>query len=288
MAGPVLSIVIVNWNTRDMLAACLRSVTAQTLVSHEVWVVDNASSDGSAEMVRQDFPDVHLIAHHANSGFAAGNNLALPLCQGHYVLLLNSDTIVHEAALDRMVGFMHANPRVGGLGCKLVNADGSLQPSAHAFYGTWRSLIENRLTMAAWPWRHARTPFLSFWDHTTSRHVDWVCGAALMVRRSVMAEVGLLDDAFFMYAEEIDWQWRMAAAGHAVWFYPGAVITHFGGGSSRGTPARTKRMEQDSRARFVAKHYRAFDRAVYNAKAGMARSLWNALADMRERRGVTP
>lgn len=281
MSGPVLSIVIVNWNTRNLLRNCLQSVHDETNLSHEVWVVDNGSTDGSPEMVRAEFPDVHLIANTDNKGFAAANNQALPLCQGEYVLLLNSDTIVLEGALDQMVAHMHANSHVSGLGCKLLNADGSLQPSAHQFYSTARSLIENRLVHMVWRKRHANTPFLSFWDHGSIRRVDWVCGAVLMLRRDVIREVGLLDDSFFMYGEEIDWQMRMAKAGHQIWFLPHARIVHYGGGSSRNAVTQMKKMEYKSREMFVEKHYPPFARAIYRAKASAGMAFWQALGRMR-------
>jgi GT2 family glycosyltransferase len=281
MSGPVLSIVIVNWNTRNLLRSCLQSVKEETNISHEVWVVDNGSTDGSPEMVRNEFPDVHLIANSDNKGFAAANNQALPLCTGEYILLLNSDTVVLEGALDSMVAHMHANPNVGGLGCKLLNADGSLQPSAHRFYSTARSLVENRLAHMVWPKKHANTPLLSFWDHSTVRRVDWVCGAVLMLRREVIREVGLLDDSFFMYGEEIDWQMRMAKAGHQIWFLPTARIVHYGGGSSRNAVTQMKKMEYKSREMFVEKHYPPLARLAYKAKASAGIAFWQALGKLR-------
>ncbi|HEY9721557.1 MAG TPA: glycosyltransferase family 2 protein [Oscillatoriaceae cyanobacterium] len=281
MSAPVLSIVIVNWNTRNLLRDCLSSVQSETLLSHEVWVVDNGSTDGSPEMVRAEFPHVHLIANTDNKGFAAANNQALRLCQGEYVLLLNSDTLVLDGALDKMVAHLHAHPEVGALGCRLLNGDGSLQPSAHHFYGTFRSIFENRLTQVLWPRRHARTPFLSFWDHSTLRHVDWVTGAVLMLRRRVLQDVGLLDERFFMYGEEIDWQLRMRKAGHQVWFLPSARIIHYGGGSSRQAVTQMKRQEYESRRMFVEKHYPPLARRFYNAKAGAGMAFWRLVGTLR-------
>lgn len=280
-AGPVLSIVIVNWNTRNLLKQCLKSVADETLLSHEVWVVDNGSSDGSQEMVREEFPEVHLIANEENLGFAAANNQALPLCQGEYILLLNSDTIVLDGALDKMVAFMHGHPEVGGLGSKLLNPDGSLQPSAHHFYSTWRSLVENRLVHLAWPRRHAKTPFLSFWDHSEIRPVDWVTGAVLMLRKAVIHEVGLLDESFFMYGEEIDWQMRMQKAGHRIYFLPTARIIHYGGGSSRQAVTQMRRQEYKSRQMFVEKHYPPLARLIYKAKARAGMAFWQTLGKLR-------
>jgi hypothetical protein len=266
-----------------LLKSCLQSVREETNLSHEIWVVDNGSSDGSPEMVRREFPHVHLIANTDNKGFAAANNQALPLCTGEYILLLNSDTVVLEGALDSMVAHMHANSHVGALGCKLLNADGSLQPSAHRFYSTARSLVENRLAHLLWPRKHANTRFLSFWDHGAIRRVDWVCGAVLMLRREVIRDVGLLDDSFFMYGEEIDWQMRMHKAGYQVWFLPGARIIHYGGGSSRNAVTQMKKMEYQSRERFVEKHYPPFARMVYKAKAQAGIAFWQTLGKLRRR-----
>ncbi|MEB3327904.1 MAG: glycosyltransferase family 2 protein [Candidatus Sericytochromatia bacterium] len=283
MAPPVLSIVIVNWNTRELLRACLDSVARATSVSHEVWVVDNGSTDGSPELVRDAYPDVHLIANTDNRGFAAANNQALRLAQGAYVLLLNSDTVVHPGALDAMVAFLHTRPAVGAVGCKLLNADGSLQPSAHSFYATLGALVENQLVAAVWPWRHAHTPWLRLFDHSVARPVGWVCGAALMVRRPAMLEVGLLDEAFFMYGEEVDWQLRLRQAGWQVWFIPHARITHLGGGSSRQAVTAMRRQERASRARFVAKHYPPHARWLYHARARLGVAFWRTLGRLRGR-----
>lgn len=283
MSAPVLSIVIVNWNTRNLLRNCLASVRDETMISHEVWVVDNGSTDGSQQMVREEFPDAHLIANADNLGFAAANNQAFPLCPGEYVLLLNSDTVVLDGALDKMVAHMHAHRHVGALGCKLLNGDGSLQPSAHNFYSTLGSLVENRLMTMAWGKRYPHTPFLAFFDHSVARRVDWVCGAVLMVRRDVLREVGMLDDSFFMYGEEIDWQMRMRKAGHQVWFTPSARIVHYGGGSSRNAVTQMKKMELENRARFVAKHYPPASQALYRAKAAAGVAFWRTLGAVRRR-----
>ncbi len=283
MGTPVLSIVIVNWNTRNLLRNCLTSVREETVISHEVWVVDNGSTDGSQAMVRKEFPEVRLIANQRNLGFAAANNQAFPLCQGEYVLLLNSDTVVLDGALDKMVAHMHAQSHIGALGCKLLNADGSLQPSAHNFYSTLGSMVENRLMTMLWAKRYARTPLLEFFDHSVNRRVDWVCGAVMMVRRKVLHDVGMLDDSFFMYGEEIDWQMRMRKAGHEVWFMPHARIVHYGGGSSRNAVTQMKKMEIENRARFVAKHYPPASQALYRAKAAAGLTFWRALGALRRR-----
>lgn len=272
------SVVIVSWNTREMLRECLESLFAQTRTPVEVFVVDNHSSDGSAAMVRARFPHVRLIANDENLGFAAANNQALERTTGEQILLLNPDTVVLDAAIDRMVDYLVRHPEAGAVGCKLLNADGSLQPSCHEFYGFFRSLIENRLTAALYPRTHANTPFLSFWDHARPRQVGWVTGAALMVRASVLARVGPLDTRFFMYGEEVDWQLRMRKAGYQVHFTPEAQIVHLGGGSSRQIRARMKQQELHSRWLLIEKHYGPLTRLSYRAKAALALTFWRWLA----------
>jgi len=233
MSAPVLDIVVVNWNTKALLARTLECVEATVCTPHTCWVVDNGSTDGSVEHVRERFPWVRLIANSDNLGFAAANNQAIMEASGRYVLLLNSDTEAQPGAIDRLVQYMDANPEVGACGPKLLNADRSLQPSARNFYSTFGSLIENKLIAQFWKTPSAQTRFLSYWDHSYTRPVDWVTGACLMVRMDVVRRVGMLDTAFFMYGEEIDWQMRMQKAGYPVHFVHDAEVVHLGGGSSR-------------------------------------------------------
>lgn len=232
-----LSIVIVNWNTRELLAGCLESVNGdQTPVTDhrslitETIVVDNASADGSAAMVRERFPWVQLIENGENVGFARANNQAIGHSRGRYVLLLNSDTVVHPGALDRLMAFMDAPPQAGACGPRLLNGDGSLQPSAQPMLTPgrefWRLAFLDRL----WPratYRQER------WDVSTPRPVEVIKGACLLLRRAALDQVGLLDDQYFMYTEEVDLCYRLAQAGWQLWYVPQAVVTHFGEASSK-------------------------------------------------------
>lgn len=274
MRRMVLSIIIVNWNTRELLRRCLESVQIQTTVRHEVLVVDNASCDGSPEMVASDFPDVHLLSNDENRGFAAANNQALARATGHYCLLLNSDTVVLDHALDKMVAFLDSHLEAAAVGCKLLNADHTLQPSAHNFYSTLGSLIENRLVERFWKKRSSRTPFLSFWDHSRTRRVDWVTGACLMVRQQVIEAVGLLDEGFFMYGEEVDWQYRMRRSGYEVYYLHESSIIHLGGASAAQAPEATRKLESQSRARLIEKHCNPLSREIYRVKSAVATFTW--------------
>jgi GT2 family glycosyltransferase len=230
-AAPTLSIVIVNWNTRDLLQQCLESIVAsQPAFSYEVWVVDNASQDGSVAMVRTLFPWVRLIVNEKNVGFAQANNQAIRASRGAFVLLLNPDTQVMTLALDEMVRFLQENRHVGAVGSRILNPDGTLQPSCYPFptlaREAWRLFHLDRLH-----------PFgvydMAAWDVTTPRPVEALMGAALMVRREALDQVGLLDEDYFMYTEEIDLCYRLHRGGWALYWLPQARIVHYGGQSTR-------------------------------------------------------
>ncbi|MEB3186830.1 MAG: glycosyltransferase family 2 protein [bacterium] len=274
MSEPVLSVVVVNWNTREWLARCLDRVRAETRTPHEIIVVDNASTDGSHELVATQFPGVRLLANDRNVGFAAGCNQGLELARGRFWLLLNPDTEVLDGALDRLVAYLERHPEVAAVGPRLENLDGSLQPSAFGFYGTWRSLIENRLVQALVTWRSPHSPWLAFWDHSSERIVDWVMGACLLVRRSVALRVGLLDERFFMYGEEVDWQWRMAEAGHRVMYLPTARVRHRKGASTSQVARPMNDHERRSRRLLVDKHLGWAGRFIYRLKAAVAAAWW--------------
>jgi N-acetylglucosaminyl-diphospho-decaprenol L-rhamnosyltransferase len=235
-----LAIVTVSYNTRELLAECLAAALAgleRSGLSGEVWVVDNASADGSAEMVRQQFPAMRLVAHDQNSGFAAGNNLALTNLSGsrpRHVLFLNPDTRVVDDALGQMIRFLDATPKAGVVGARLVHGDGSFQHSAFAFPGLLQilfdlfplhpRLLESRLN-GRYPRRlyQAGRPFA----------VDHPLGAALMIRAQALAEVGGFDERFFMYCEEIDLCRRIKTAGWGIYCVPQAEIVHLVAQSTR-------------------------------------------------------
>jgi hypothetical protein len=239
----MLSILIVNWNTRQMLADCLRSVageqgsvfSVQCSVFSDQWVVeiivvDNASSDGSVVMVREQFPQVKLIENRENVGFARANNQAIAAAQGKYLLLLNSDTVVEAGALETLVQFMEQTPPTGAVGARLLNGDGSLQPSCQPMLTPNREFghllfLDKLIKQASYP--------MHTWNTDTPRQVEVIKGACLLVRREVLDAVGWLDAGYFMYTEEVDLCYRIAQAGWELWYVPQAVVTHYGEASTR-------------------------------------------------------
>jgi GT2 family glycosyltransferase len=247
-----LSIVIVNWNTRDLLADCLRSVMAGLAgIEAEVFVVDNASSDDSVAMVERDFPQVRLIRNDTNLGFAAANNVALRLASGRHVMLLNSDTIVHGHVLSACVAWMDTRPSVGVMGPRVLNADGTTQVSATGFPSLGMLALQTLgLTRIARFDRYR----LTAWDRRETRPVDVISGCAMVVRRDAISDVGLLDECFFFFGEETDWCRRFAQAGWAVVFAPVGDITHFGGGSVRRLNHRRDVMLTEGTVRLHRKH----------------------------------
>jgi GT2 family glycosyltransferase len=271
-----LSIIVVNWNVCELLRRCLHSFLDSALSDvddrgvwrestfeypstgfrFEVLVVDSASSDGSVEMVKHEFPDVRLYSSDTNLGYTGGNNFGMRESRGRYVLLLNPDTEVLGSALGRMVSYMDNHPKVGVVGPQLLWPDGSVQSSRRRFPTLYTALIESTF-LQKWLPRHPvlrRYYALDLPDSATSQ-VDWVQGACLMVRRKVIEQVGLLDDAYFMYSEELDWQRRIANAGWKVVYLPEAQIVHHEGKSSEQVVAFRHIRYQRSKVRYFSKHH---------------------------------
>lgn len=218
-----VSIAVVNWNTRDLLAQCLDSIEQHLQRgAYEVWVVDNASEDGSSAMVRERFPWVQLIENQENVGFARANNQVLCRGAGRYLLLLNPDTLLLPGSLAAMVTFLDAHPDVGVLGCQLLNADGSPQWSYADFPTLWSAWLGTDFR------RHTR-PCAG----GEAVAVDAISGACLMVRREVVQEVGEMDEAFTLQAEEVDWCYRIQGAGWLVCHLPKVQTVHLLGQSRR-------------------------------------------------------
>ncbi|MGH1363399.1 MAG: glycosyltransferase family 2 protein [Calditrichia bacterium] len=235
-----LSIIIVSYNTRDVLHECLRHVERYVEgIDSETFVVDNGSKDGSPEMVSKEFPWVKLIASSDNNGFAKGNNLAFEHASGEYVLLLNSDAYLKEGVLNSTLGFMEKHNKCGVLGIKMVGTDGDLQPSARMLPGAWKKF----LVMSGIAARFPESPSLggpdyTWWDHSSVKDVGWVVGAYFLIRRELVEQIGFLDERYFMYFEEIDFCLQAQRAGWRVVFFPEAEVIHLGGQSSGATKKR--------------------------------------------------
>ncbi len=264
-----LGIVIVNWNTKDLLRRCLQTVTASTGdVTYDVIVVDNASSDGSPDMVRDEFPQVVLMTSDTNGGFSYGNNLGLRALgfsddggaspkAPRYALLLNPDTEVPPNALCEMVAYMDVHPQMGAAGPKLVLPDGSLDLACRRSFPTPMVALYRFSGLAKLfpnsP-RFARYN-MTYVDENIELEVDCVVGAYMQIRREAIAQVGLLDETFFMYGEDIDWAFRIKQAGWTIFYNPAVTVKHVKRAASR----KSKRAQQEfSRAMliFYRKHYR--------------------------------
>lgn len=228
--GADVSAVIVTHNSAGFIKGCLRSLReAAGDLGLEVFVVDNASTDGSAAAARAALPQATVIENAENRWFSAATNQAIRRSCGRYVLCLNPDTLVGPRALRVMVGFLDACPEAGAVGVWLLNADGSLQPSCCNFPSLPRLILQHVFPWRRLPPRLAGRADLRYAAHDAPQAVDWLVGACLMVRRETIAEVGLKDEAFPMFYEEADWCFRMRRAGWQVWFLPDAEVVHFGG-----------------------------------------------------------
>ncbi|MDW8318684.1 MAG: glycosyltransferase family 2 protein [Anaerolineae bacterium] len=266
-----LSVVIVNWNVRELLAGCLRSLLRSQGVQFvgapappgeqptwqaEAIVVDNASGDGSQDMVRSQFPWARLIANDQNLGFTRANNQGLAVAEGRYVLFLNPDTEVHPAALSALLEFAEVHPQVGIVGPQLRYADGSVQSSRRRFPTPATFFLEATVLQRWWPQNRVLSRYyvLDRPDDAVSQ-VDWVVGAAMLVRRQVLDQIGGFDEGFFMYSEELDLCRRAVAAGWQVVYLPTAVVTHFEGKSSEQVVAARHIRFHSSRVRYVRKYH---------------------------------
>lgn len=309
--APDLSIIIVNWNVRELLRACLRSVVGGQLpvlscqlselerlkadnrkLTTEIIVIDNASTDGSAAMVAAEFPAVRLIANAENRGFTGGNNQGIALAQGRYIFFLNPDTVVAEDALAKMVGYLEAHPPVGVLGPQLRYGDGRLQSSRRRFPTFSAALFES--TPLAWRWPdnpwarwYRMEDGQTFEVSETSKvsqgeEVDWLVGAALLTRRTVIEQVGGFDEDYFMYSEELDWCRRVKAAGWQIVYLPDAQIVHYEGKSSEQVVAARHIRFQTSKIRYFRKFHgalaaevlRIFILAAFAVEWGLEAAKW--------------
>jgi N-acetylglucosaminyl-diphospho-decaprenol L-rhamnosyltransferase len=247
--APLLTTIIVSYNTRHLLDECLatlRTAEARLSGATRTVVVDNASRDGSAEHLAARHPEVTLIRLPHNVGFGRANNAALPEVSSPYVLLLNTDAFMAPGALRAAIDHMAANPRCGVVGAHLLNRDGSSQPSARNFPTPWNVFV---LYAGVGRW-FPRTPGIdpAGWDPTRAGACDWVPGCFFLIRKSVIDQVGLFDPLFFLYAEEVDLCLRVKQAGWEVHYEPGARVVHLGGESAKSDGALSTRLQIDALA----------------------------------------
>jgi GT2 family glycosyltransferase len=287
-----LAVVIVSWNVRELLADCLRSLFAdleQSGLEAQVWVVDNASADGTPEMAAEAFSAVRLIASQENLGFAAGNNRALreisklETRNSKYIWLLNPDTEVLPGATATLLSVLEAHPEVGMVGAKLLYPDGSLQHSAFRF----PDLVQLIFEFFSLPARLYDTPLNGrysrrLYDGEAPFPVDHPLGAAMMVRADVLSQVGLMDEGYWMYCEEIDWCWRIRKAGWEILCAPTAQVIHHAGQSTAQVPTSSFVNLWTSRARLYARHRGPLTRRLARAlvRAGMRRWMRGASSEM--------
>jgi N-acetylglucosaminyl-diphospho-decaprenol L-rhamnosyltransferase len=258
-----LSIIIVSWNVRDLLRKCLASINAQReSLALQVIVVDGASHDGSAAMVREEFPWVELIAAQLNLGFPRGNNLGISAATGRSILLLNPDTAVLPGALHELIYYLDCHPEVGVVGPQLLNVDGSVQSSRRRFPTFLTGLFESTWAQSWAPAGLMRRYYALDVPDNEVADVDWVIGACMMVQRHVVDEVGVLDDEYFMYSEELDWCRRIKDAGWRVVYYPEAQVTHHVGQSSDQVVTARHIHYQQAKLRYFRKYHGRFATAA--------------------------
>jgi GT2 family glycosyltransferase len=252
-----ISVVIVGWNARRYLELCLESLPETSPRRNiEILVVDNASSDGTAEMIEARFPHVKLIRSSENLGFSRGNNLAIRHCQGRYIALVNPDVIVFPGCLDALADFLDQNPKVGNVGPRVLNPDLTLQSSCRRFPTLWNNFCS--ATGLAGAFKNSRFfagEHMFFFAHDRTLPVEVLVGCFSMIRREAFDTVGLLDEDLFMYGDDVDWCRRCWNAGWKVVFFPGAKAIHDRGKITAPYPVRFAVAQQRSVIHYWRKHH---------------------------------
>ncbi len=253
-----ISVVIVNYNVREFLNNALISLfKALEGYSSEIFVVDNASDDGSVELVQQRFPLVHLIINKTNIGFAKANNQALTLSTGKYLLLLNPDTLVQEDTFDKLIEFFSLNKEAGMVGCKILNPDGSLQLACRRSFPTpWTAFTKTFGLSSLFPKSKLVARYnLTYLDPDRSYEVDAISGSFMMLKREVYDQIGGLDESFFMYGEDLDWCFRIQRSGWKVFYVPTTSIIHYKGESTKRSDIDELKIFYNAMRLFVRKHH---------------------------------
>lgn len=285
----LLSIIIVNWNTGQVLLDCLESIFDNPPTRpFEVIVVDNDSSDGSAHAAELRFPQVLLIYSSINRGFAGANNLAFEQAGGEFILLLNPDTVICPGALQTLLDFLEANPKAGAAGAMLLNPDGSLQPSCSPEPALGREFLRLFHIKGVRPDGYYE---MSHWDPSSPRQVDTLLGACLMVRREAQQQIGLMDEAFFMYSEEVDYCRRLRQASWEIYWVPQARIVHLGAQSTHQVASKMFLQLYLAKVYYFRKHHGRFAALFYKlilfgasmARLATAPLVWIGLSSRSDR-----
>jgi GT2 family glycosyltransferase len=249
-----VAIILVSWNTRDLTSQCIESLPA-ALEAYRgcVWLVDNASEDGSVDAIRANFPDVQIIENTHNVGFAAANNQAIRSSDSRYVLLLNTDTIAQPGSISALISFADQHMQAGMVGPMLLNPDGSYQGS----FAPQPTVVSELLSASG-----MGTRIFGYWfPNAAPQHAQhaqqagYIQGACMLARRDAIDQIGLMDEQYFMYSEEPDWCLRMVRAGWETWYTPTAQVIHYGGQSTRQRRHKMVVALYRSKVRFFAKHY---------------------------------
>jgi O-antigen biosynthesis protein len=262
-----LSVIIVNYNVRHFLEQCLHSVLkASSGIETEVFVVDNASVDGSCHMVREKFPSVHLIENKKNAGFSVANNQAIRESSGEYILLLNPDTVVEEDTFLKTTGFMDTHPDAGAVGVKMIDGKGKFLPESKRSLPTpWVAFYKIFGLAALFPRSKTFGKYhLTYCDENEIRPVEVLCGAFMMLRRQTIDSAGLLDESFFMYGEDIDLSYRIIQKGYKNYYFPGTTIIHYKGESTKKNSINYVRVFYNAMNIFARKHFSSGNARIFS------------------------
>jgi GT2 family glycosyltransferase len=251
-----VSIIVVAWNVRQLLYNCLKSVYDQTEgIDFEVIYVDNASEDGSVEMVTKEFPKTHIITNEENRGFIKANNQGLEIAKGRYLLLLNSDTVVLDNAIAKTIRFAGVHPEAAVVGCKVLNPDGALQRHCFMFPSVLNMFLSVTYLYKIFPEsKFFGRERMTWWNFNDVREVETVSGCFSLVRREAIKQVGLMDDAYFVYGDDIDWCFRFKKNGWKIMFTPDAEVIHYNGQSTKLKPSKFMLQLYGSRLIFMRKY----------------------------------
>lgn len=252
-----VSIIIISFNTSELLRDCLKSVVTQSEgLNYEIIVVDNASTDGSVEMVERDFDSVRLIKNEKNTGFAAANNQAIAQAKGKYILLLNPDTVVLDKAIQKTIAFADSHKEAAVVGPCVLNPDRTVQRTCSMYPSVLNFMLSSTYLYKLFPKSKLfGRELMTWWDRNDTREVQVVSGCYMLIRREAIEQVGVMDDGYFFYAEETDWCYRFNKAGWKLMFTPDARIIHYGGASSSQRKVDMMLQLRGSLLLFMKKHH---------------------------------